>query len=186
MGIFRKMKQKKEAESQRKIQQEKDFERLKKAIEEQRIAKLQQEYESISFEKAVSIMGGLEHYTGYYIGSIESTIFDKKENIELCVYEDDEIETGLTKEHIKTYKYIIENRKKIENEIVNELEKCYEIEDIEKTKNKFRPTSIIIFSNGNSGMEFDDLDEPEGISSKKIVVEITPNISYFGSVDDYS
>lgn len=186
MGIFRKIKEKKEAESQRKMQQEKDFEILKKTIEEQRVAKPQQEYELISFEKAVSIMGGLEHHTGYYTGIIESTIFDKKENIELYIYENDEIGTGLTKKHIKTYKYIIENKKKIENEIVNELKKCYEIEDVKKTKNKFRPSSIIIFSNGSSGMELEDLDEPEGISSRKIVVEITPNISYFGSADDYS
>ena len=45
MGVFRKIKEKKEAESQRKMQQEKDFEILKKTIEEQRVAKPQQEYE---------------------------------------------------------------------------------------------------------------------------------------------
>lgn len=108
--------------------------------------------EAVKLEDAISTMGNLEYNGSLYEGRIESTIFGKIDNIKLYVYVDDETDPNITKAQLETYKHIIENRKNIENDIIKELEKNYKIEDVEKIKTKFKPISIMIFSNGNSGM----------------------------------
>lgn len=182
MGLFKKMKDKKIKEQQKKELLEKHRKMFLDEMQKENSKNIK----VITLEEATSTMGNLKFNGSFYIGSIEGIIFDKSDFIKLLLFVDDETEPQITKEHLETYKHIIENQKTIENDIINELKNNYQISDSNEIKNKFKPNSIMIFGNGNSGIEFDDLDEPRGFSSKNIVVEITPKISYYGSVEDYA
>ena len=178
MGFFKKTERKQRKEA---------FDRItKEALEEQKQEKNQINIETISLEQAKDIVNDLDKISDdSYRGSVSYTIFHKSNTIKLYFFADND-EKNLTKEHIELYKSIIENMNFNDDNIVNELKNYYKIDDYKTIEERFRPISIMIFDGGRTGIVFEDLNAEEGWSDREIVVEIKPDISYFGSVEDYA
>lgn len=157
----------------------------KEAVEEQKKNSNKSKLELVSLDQLKKIISDLKELSnGSFRGSISYTIFHKSNAIKLYFFADND-EQELTKEHLDIYNSIIEDMTNNDDNIVNQLKNYYKIDNYETIVERFRPISIMIFDGGHAGIVFEDLNVEEGWSDREIVVEIKPNISYFGSVDDY-
>ena len=83
------------------------------------------------------------------------------------------------------YKQYSSNKEDLDKKIVNELVKHYELKDENAAYSRFEPKWLYLFENGSSGLTFLDKEIDEGWSDQYIVVEITPELCWYGPEEEY-
>ena len=128
-------------------------------------------------------LGELEDI-GFWLGRSECKMFERAFEIDLYLYVDDDQKTDITAQ-LESYRYYRENMEEINSLALKELSGYYKLDNDMDLEKRFRPTTLIIFPNGDVGLSFRDMTEIRGSSCAQMVVELLPKVSFFGSEDDY-
>ncbi|MBD5111515.1 MAG: hypothetical protein HDT42_03135 [Ruminococcaceae bacterium] len=132
-------------------------------------------------------MGKLTHGKpgALWEGKYMTSIFGENVEIDLVVYPDFDDNDKITPETEESFRYYCQHRDDINDKIERELRNEYNLDDTFVMSSRFKPCALILLVEGYCGLAFKDFDEPEGWNTAEIVVEIFPEVKYFGTSDGY-
>lgn len=129
-----------------------------------------------------AVFGELE-YDNLWRGTTEIGLFGEIRTIKLYIYIDYDEPIGSIQE--SAYRQFLSKRIEIEKSVETELYNAYNLDKSFCLKDRFVPDKFHIHPDGRCGISFMDKNADEGFSDQYIVVSIIPDVSYFGSEDDY-
>lgn len=129
-----------------------------------------------------AVFGELE-YDNLWRGTTEIGLFGEIQTIKLYIYIDYDEPIRTIQE--SAYNQFLAKRIEIEKSVETELRNAYHLDESFRLEKRFVPDKFHIHPDGRCGISFMDKNADEGFSDQYIVVSIIPDISYFGSEDDY-
>ncbi len=139
----------------------------------------------VSTEKKVKnkVFGRLIYNNYLWKGHIKFELFGKISTVKVLI--NTEEHDAVEPEQEEAFLEYISRKEELDALIASELRKGYDLDESFDLCERFELNCILIHSGGDFGFSFIDNNAPEGRSDRDVVVTVIPEVSYFGSEEDY-